>query len=242
MILGPDSFETIRKTPIVLPPTQGETPPPASHGEILDAFLAEARGRKWKPGEVSGVVSRMGADLAAGFTLSRPEGKTVEGWASGLGVVRSTVWRTPLRFYCGAVNTTLESRPALVYHCWQPDRGTTPQELAGVVLDYWEDQANRLPRVLRELRQTKLSPKEAGTLLYEAGRARLPFGRTGAEKIMPGSRVFLVDALYRETGGKTGLDLLTCFGQVAQMNSPVDQLDQLAAFFGMALTPQPAGA
>ena len=150
-----------------------------------------------------------------------------------------------MRFYAGAVCDVVGGHePAVVYHCWQPDRANRDdlKALAEDALDGWTVQAKRLPRVLKELRQRKLDKGEAGRLLFEAGRARLPFGRTGAEKVMPGSRVFQVDNQFRDTGGKDALDLLVCFGAVARQNSPVDQLDQMVTFYAMTVARQTAGA
>ena len=45
MLNGPDTIETIRKWPTIPPPALAENPAVVSHGEFLDALLAEAHSR-----------------------------------------------------------------------------------------------------------------------------------------------------------------------------------------------------
>jgi hypothetical protein len=221
-----DTLAVLRKVPVVAPESAGNDWQGVQHGELLDTLLQIADRRGLKPNTPAAHLSRAGADLAAGVTFGAPRRN---GWLPAIGLKVSNAKRQQLRFYVGGY--VPERAAAFAWDSFlSPKRYVTGMDLAGSLeesLDCWEELSRGRSLAVDNLRQTRLTPVESNHLLLEAGRM----------KLMPGSRVFRVDETYRAAGSRTAWELVLAFGQVAAMNPPDEQLDQVLGFWRLAAAP-----
>lgn len=203
-----------------------------SHADLLDTVFNEVRRRKWKMGQDLYTMNADGTDLAAAFNIEIPTLKAPQGQTFSMGLLTSNARRKKLKIVVGSVvkvchNGMVTGEIALAR---KHTKNLSLKDEIEEALNTYIMKAMMLKDTVSEMQRIHLGDGSKDTLLMQAGRL----------KVMPWSRVGMVDEEYRhpkheEFKPRTVWSLFNAFTEVVKQNPPLNQMNQINAFRELVL-------
>jgi hypothetical protein len=184
---------------------------------IVEELINQAKEREWFPHDVQAQTSRKGKDIAIGMTVILP-GFSDE-LKQGISVINSNDMTFRSALYGGVVINGNGVPLTKVLFRKHDDKFNLKEEVE-TALDEFSNRANGFNYTMNSLEDKELTYQEAARCLDVAGRRKLmPWSRAGRllESIKPDQKI-------------SKWELLVRFSEMAKMNPPIKQMEQVHRF------------